>query len=309
MNRWWVYQRERFPIAAHGPLVAAFSLSAVSYSRLLRGESTLPGFLATFVAFATCLLFFLQLRIADEFKDFEDDSKYRPYRAVPRGLVSLKSLGILGIATALIQAMLAVWLKPSLLILLGIVWTYFALMSKEFFVGDWLKKRHVLYLLSHMMIMPLVDLYATACDWWADGIEPPPGLIWFLIVSYFNGVNIEVGRKIRAPLDEEVGVDTYSAVWGRQLAVAVWLGDLLVTAGCAAFAAHLIGWLTPMLVVLIVLLLAAATIGLMFLRRPTKLGSKRIEAMAGVWTLVMYLVLGAVPLAWRWWHDTSQHLH
>src|SRR5207247_10262010 len=37
------------------------------------------------ISFVTCLLFFLQLRIADEFKDFEEDSKYRPYRAVPRG--------------------------------------------------------------------------------------------------------------------------------------------------------------------------------------------------------------------------------
>src|SRR5262245_61779759 len=136
MNKWRVYQRERFPIFAHGPLVAAFCLSAVSFSRLLRGESTLPGALATLVAFTTCLLFFLQLRIADEFKDFEEDSKFRSYRAVPRGLVSLKELGVLGIATAIIQALLALLLKPSLVILLGVVWLYFALMSKEFFVGE-----------------------------------------------------------------------------------------------------------------------------------------------------------------------------
>ena len=35
-NRWWVYQRERFPIFAHGLLIAAFSFSAVSFSMLLR---------------------------------------------------------------------------------------------------------------------------------------------------------------------------------------------------------------------------------------------------------------------------------
>ena len=34
----------------------------------------------------------LQLRLADEFKDFEEDSRYRPYRPVPRGLVSLRDL-------------------------------------------------------------------------------------------------------------------------------------------------------------------------------------------------------------------------
>ena len=26
--RWWIYQRERFPLLGHGPLIAAFSFSA-----------------------------------------------------------------------------------------------------------------------------------------------------------------------------------------------------------------------------------------------------------------------------------------
>ena len=67
--RWWTYQKERFPIAAHGPLILAFSACAVSYSALLRVGT--PEFSGYVVAFVTCLLFFLQLRIADEFKDAE----------------------------------------------------------------------------------------------------------------------------------------------------------------------------------------------------------------------------------------------
>ena len=85
-RRWWTYQRERFPLAAHGPLIAAFSFCAVSYSRMLRGETGLPPWPALLTAFVICLLFFLQLRIADEFKDIEEDTRWRPYRAVPRGL-------------------------------------------------------------------------------------------------------------------------------------------------------------------------------------------------------------------------------
>src|SRR5690606_961135 len=71
MKRWWIYQRERFPLLAHGPLIAAFSACAVSYSSLLRNSPTpeAPMFLTAFVV---CLLMFLQLRIADEFKDAED---------------------------------------------------------------------------------------------------------------------------------------------------------------------------------------------------------------------------------------------
>ena len=47
VNRWIIYQRERFPLAGHAPLVAAFSVSAVCFSRLVRGEAGLPD--ATFV--------------------------------------------------------------------------------------------------------------------------------------------------------------------------------------------------------------------------------------------------------------------
>src|ERR671936_521402 len=134
-----------------------------------------------------------------------------------------------------------------------------------------------------MAILPLVDLYATACDWWPAGEGPPRGLIWFLIVSYFNGIVIEVGRKIRAPQDEEVGVNTYTAVWGRQNAAFVWLGALLTTAACAGTAAALIDWAIPMAVVLAVLLATAGAMAARFVREPTTSAAKAIETFSGVW--------------------------
>ena len=289
-----------FPVLGHGLLIAAFSFSAVCFSALLRGQSDLPPLRTLFVAFATAFLYFLQLRIADEFKDFEEDSRYRPYRPVPRGLVTLRELAGLFVLAALVQLGLALWLRPALVLLLVLTWTYLALMSKEFFVGAWLKHHHILYLLSHMAIIPLVDFYATACDWWPAEQGPPRGLGWFVAVSYFNGVVIELGRKIRAPADEEEGVNTYSALWGRPTATAVWLGAMLVTAGLAATAAWRIDFLLPMAVVLVVLLTTAALVAGRFLRNPTPQRGKGIETFSGLWTLFMYLSLGAVPLLWRW---------
>jgi 4-hydroxybenzoate polyprenyltransferase len=298
-SRWWTYQRERFPILAHGPLIAAFSLSAVSLSSLLRGQAELPSVKTALVAFVTAFLFFLQLRLADEFKDFEEDSKYRPYRPVPRGLVTLRELGVLWAITAVIQLLLALWLQPSLVLLLGGVCVYLALMSKEFFIGGWLKVHPIPYLISHMAIIPLVDLYATACDWWPATGWPPQGLIWFLVVSYFNGIVIEVGRKIRAPADEEPGVNTYTVLWGRRNALLGWLGALVTTAVLAFIAAWQIAFVVPVAVLLSVLLLTAALLAFRFSRHPTTQGGKGIEVLAGVWTVLMYLSLGAVPLAWR----------
>jgi 4-hydroxybenzoate polyprenyltransferase len=298
--RWWTYQRERFPLVAHGLLIAAFSSSAVCFSTLLRGWAGLPKPLSIAVAFGTAFLFFLQLRIADEFKDAEEDARYRPYRPVPRGLVSLRELGALGVAAALVQLLLALFLAPGLVLLLAVAWTYLALMSKEFFVAAWLKNHPIPYMISHMVIIPLVDFYATACDWWPEAGFPPRGLAWFVAASYFNGIVIEVGRKVRAPANEEPGVNTYSALWGPRIAVVVWLGAMLATAGCAVLAAQQINFPVPVAVVLACFLLTAGLVAWRFLARLTPGSGKRIENLAGVWTLVLYLSVGAAPLLWRW---------
>ncbi len=310
MKRWWIYQRERFPVVAHGLLIAAFSSSAVCFSALLRGRESgadaatfapaLPEPLSLVVAFATAFLFFLQLRIADEFKDFEEDSRYRPYRPVPRGLVSLRELGIVFALAALVQLALAVWLNRGLLVLLGVTWTYLVLMSKEFFIAEWLKRRHILYMVSHMAIVPLVDFYATACDWRPAEERPPPGLLWFVVVSYFNGLVIEIGRKIRGPQDEEEGVNTYSRIWGMKNAVLVWLGAMSLTWSFACCAAWQIGFLGPAIIVLALLLSGAIVTCAGFFREPTLKRSKRIEAFAGIWTLTLYLILGVIPWVWFW---------
>lgn len=299
MNRWMVYQKERFPVLAHGLLIAAFSFSAVSFSHLLRTESGLPGLSSFLIAFVTCFILFAQLRIADEFKDFEEDSRYRPYRPVPRGLITLRQLAVAGVIGGLVQLGLALYLNPKMVIPLLLVWIYLALMSHEFFVRDWIKARPITYLWTHMLILPLADFYATACDWLAGNHECPQSLMWFLVVSFFNGIVIELGRKIRAPEDEEEGVQTYSALYGRRVAVMGWFGALSVTALCAWRAAVNIQFAVPVVAVLAVLLLLCGTLALQFLKEPVTQRAKRLELVSGIWTLIMYLSLGAIPLLLR----------
>ncbi len=304
-NRWWTYQQERFPVFAHGPLILAFSLSAMSYSALLRGEASLRP-TAALVAFVTAFLFFLQLRIADEFKDAEDDARWRPYRPVPRGLVTLRELGWVGIGAALVQLAGSLWLGSRLALLLLVAWTWLALMSKEFFVHEWLKAHPLFYMLSHMVIMPVFDMYATACDWLMAGNGPPRGLVWFLAASYLNGIVIEIGRKIRAPEDEEEGVETYTFLWGRSRALLSWLGAMLLTALCAWRGSVLIGFSSIVVPLLAALLLGAAALAANFAGSPLPGRGKRFEAMSGAWTLVMYLSLGGAPLLVRFIQEGSR---
>lgn len=299
ISRWWIYQKERFPVFAHGPLILAFSLSAMSYSAMLRGADSLR-LTAAIVAFITAFLFFLQLRIADEFKDAEDDARWRPYRPVPRGLVTLRELAWIGVGAALIQLAGSLWLRPQQVLLLVIAWIYLALMSREFFIHAWLKQHPLFYMLSHMIILPVFDIYATACDWLMAGAAPPRGLIWFLMVSYLNGIVIEVGRKIRSPQDEEEGVETYSVLWGRRKALLVWFGAMVLTAICAWRGAQLIDFVAPVVLLLLLLLFCAALLATAFDSSPHSNRGKRIEFFSGVWTLLMYLSLGALPLLVRY---------
>lgn len=294
-NRWWVYQRERFPILVHGPLIAAMSFAAVSVSHVVRGGTALPTAGPFLVAFVTTLIFFLQLRVADEFKDHEADARYRPYRAVPRGLVSLHELGAVAAAGALLQLALALWLQPSLVLLLAAVWTYLGLMWKEFFARRYLTAHPVAYLWSHMLILPLITLYATACEWRAVGASMPRGLAWLLVASFFNGLVIEIGRKIRAPEAEERGVETYSALWGRRRATLVWWTAMLLAAATLLPVAKAIGVSAVLAAAFVGVLTLAALTGWRFLERPTSRWAGVFEPVSGLWILVSYLGLGVGP--------------
>ncbi|MDA0681537.1 MAG: UbiA family prenyltransferase [Proteobacteria bacterium] len=224
-NRWWIYQRERFPVLAHGPMVIVFCLSVMLFSSLQEGG--FPDILRIAGAVITTVILFFQLRVADEFKDFADDSKYRPGRPVPRGLISLKELARVAWIGAVVQFAIAIYIDIGLVPILILVWTYLGLMTKEFFVANWLKKTPSVYLISHMLIMPLIAFYVSAFDWLCECRAMPTGLGWLLLFAFGCGLVLEIGRKIKSPDAERDGVEIYSSLWGIGIALSAW------TAACA----------------------------------------------------------------------------
>ncbi|MGH7724985.1 MAG: hypothetical protein ACREOU_06105 [Candidatus Eiseniibacteriota bacterium] len=294
------YQAERFPLIQFVPLIALFTLSSAAYSRLARGA---PGFVPVpilLVGAFTAITFFFVLRVLDEHKDRDVDRRFRPELPVPRGLVTLAELRrVAAVALAFVVALnLAV--APVLLLPCALVAGWAALMTAEFFVRDWLRAHPTAYLLTHMAIMPLIDLYTTGLDWWASDAAAPHGLPWFLTVTFLNGMLIEIGRKIRPPADEREGVDTYSKAWGRGVAVAVWIAVLACALIAAILASEAVGtgaWAT---VALVVAAIACALPTLSFLRTPTASAAGAIERASGTWPLVTYLVLGSLAYVVRW---------
>jgi len=125
-----IYLNERFPLGKNSFFVLIFTLSGYIFTGLLYNSKIIKPTLSKEVnrvllfwdkeidkvpiiwykflpLFIIIFMFFFQLRITDEFKDYEEDLKYRAYRPVQRGVVTLKALGKIGIATVIIQIILA----------------------------------------------------------------------------------------------------------------------------------------------------------------------------------------------------------
>jgi 4-hydroxybenzoate polyprenyltransferase len=297
IHRLWIYQRERFPLLANGALVAVLTAASLLYASLALGATSSLRLDLYVAAFGVALGLFLQLRIFDEFKDYADDKAFRPYRPVPRGVVSLRELGAIGLLVAGMQVVLTAWISWQLLPLLAMVWLYMGLMGREFFVSRWLKAHPLIYMLSHMVITPLILLFLTAWVWLVAGAGFIPGLGWFLAASYGNGMVFEIGRKIRSPEDEEPGVETYSALWGRGGAVAAWIGAMTLAGVCMTAAATFLALAMPIALLFGVLWIGALIVAVRYLQAPVQRRGAAIERYSALWTLLIYLGLIAGALA------------
>ena len=294
MRRLPRYARERFPLAAYLPMILLAAGAALGYTRVARGA---PGFAspaAFFVTALTLLAAFFALRVADEHKDAAVDRLTRPELPVPRGLVTLRELRIAASVLAAIALAVNALLSPMLLLPLAGIALWLTLMTREFFAREWLRGQPALYLASHMVIMPLLLLYATAADWMTAGAGAPRSLWLFLAASYATGLVLEIGRKIRAPGEERPGVETYTGSWGTTRAVVAWLASIAASAVLIALTAVAIRatW-TPVAAPL--LAIAVSLAAWRFVRAaPAARVGKQIELASAVWTLGAYALL-ALP--------------
>ncbi|MBD1434784.1 UbiA family prenyltransferase [Sphingobacterium sp. DN00404] len=298
-KRFWIYQRERFPLLAHGILISAFSFSAIAYSRISRGVEGFISWQHFLVGVFTTVTLFLLVRIFDEFKDAKEDAMYRKELPVPRGLISLQELRLVGIVLFLAQIAINLIFFPKMLIIYGIVIFYLCLMGKEFFVADWLKKRPFWYVTSHMLIIPLIDIYASGLDWLLAGVDAPKGLLFFFAVSFMNGIVLEIGRKIRNPSDEKVGVETYSYMLGAKKATGLWIFILFVTWLLSIAASYYAGYGILAYIILTAIFIWSCIPAVLFMNNRSSKCAKMIELTSAGWTIAMYLSLGGVPMLER----------
>lgn len=293
--RFFIYQKERFPFLAHGVLIGAFTFSAIAYSRICRDADGFIPWSQYLTGMAITTTLFFMIRIFDEFKDRHDDARYRTYLPVPRGLISLRELMLVGVVTVLLQIVMIALVHPEMFLLYALVMVYLLLMRVEFFVPEWLKTHQLMYIASHMIIIPLIDLYASGLDWLLQNETPHPGLAFFFGVSFLNGVVLEFGRKIKPPQNEEEGVVSYSGMYGAKGGTLLWIATLFCTLVVAVAASFYAGYGIVSVIILGGFFILCSTPGWMFIAHHTPKRAKYIEYASALWTVAMYLTLGGGP--------------
>ena len=216
-KKWYTYQKERFPVLAFGSYVfaiafATYCFSNSEFNKVYPLGTSFFDWKIILTMFVLGLLQFLMVRIIDEFKDYEEDCKYRPYRPVPRGLITLKELKVLFIICAILQIAITAIVNRYALKYLVLLWIVFYLMTKGFFIKKVLDKHILLEVTFDEIMMPILVVFLS---------KFPNGRIFltnryflFLFMTYVVSWIIEIARKVRCKEDEEEGVRTYTALFG-----------------------------------------------------------------------------------------------
>lgn len=195
MGAWMIFLKERFPLPAYLLLGGGLALSGWSFLNA-------PPSPMTVVAFALIILFFLELRIMDEVKDYKKDQIANPTRPLPRGALSLgsaqKAIRIL-ISLMMLSSIGLLAQSLSTALIYALVTLHLWLMYREFYVGEWLEKRMLLYAATHQAILIPLCFFAVAVhdpfDAVITGFLSTPTLAWSLMVlgAFFS---YEVCRKL-----------------------------------------------------------------------------------------------------------------
>ena len=301
IRRFLAWAGERFPIA-NGILTFVLFVTALLFGRLVVSQAGLAipvggGDLIPFLAYYG---FFFMLRMFDEHKDYELDCHNHPTRVLQSGLITLTDLKIVGAVAIGVQAVVSAWLDGwtfgTVLSawLLVIVWS--SLMAKEFFIGEWLSKRLLLYATSHMVVMPMGVLWVMNMA--SPGVELPPEVYALAVLSFVSGFTFEVSRKIKTPEDERDTIDSYTRVFGTKGAPAVALGLVVTGALILCYVMQLVisdlhvGWFVAALVVPVLV----AQPYLKFIKEPNSELPDKIEAASAVALLSNHVIL-AVAIA------------
>ncbi len=223
------YSNERFPVVN----MALFAILFLTVYSVARFFAPLPVHTSVTViddwGMLAAISFFFRLRVFDEIKDYDLDCINHPHRVLQSGKVTLPQLTRLSLVGGFVEISWSAYQGPATLIAWGLALGYSVLMRYEFFVSTFLKKRLLLYAISHMLIMPLVIswIWSAYVPWGMAG----QALLLLAALSVLSGFSFELARKLFVPEAERPLVDSYTKTMGYVPAIVSVLLVLLAGVG------------------------------------------------------------------------------
>ncbi len=302
----WVH--ERFPLP-NALLFLIMYLTAALYGQYLTRVSQLVISPVNIFGFLASWSFFLMLRIFDEHKDYAIDNLNHPQRILQRGLITLKHLQIAGAIAIALQLIVSISIDQGIGPVTRswvIVMAYSILMAKEFYCGEWLQKRLVLYAFSHMLIMPLALLWMAQMG--AGHSQLPSNIVLLCLLAFLSGAAFELTRKTKGPSEEQEGVDSYTKIYGTtgspRIIMVILLLSLAVQITIISSIFGTNGGLVLYIVLTTATILPIYTLHA-FSKSPSVKGRKINEATVALSLLVAYAALLCAAImergiTWHW---------
>lgn len=212
LNSWFIFILERFNPVAYFIMIFIFLAAHFLTYQASVSAVLFYHFIPLFIAI---VLLFFHLRLFDEIKDFESDTKNYPNRPLPRGL--LKKEDLLNALIFIIIAELVLFSYYGVKTLLSGITTilYSLLMYKEFFLRKWLRSHLTIYAVTHTVIAILISVIIFTALSNKFIFQIPISFAYFSFGSWFLFNIFEFGRKTFASEEERQDIDSYSKNFGH----------------------------------------------------------------------------------------------
>ncbi len=230
-HRLLAYTNERFPLV---PILLFVFLLTSGYSHLFAswlGQAFNWQEPKLWITMGTVFLFMLQLRMADEIKDFEKDSKAFPERILSQGIISLSLVRGILYSTILVELLLSFAMGTSHLLVMIIMQVWANLMAKEFFCKEFLDPKVALNLTLHQLILIPLAIFSALPFITLEQLQSAQGVVPVIIFSVLIYTIYELARKTWSPDRENDNADSYTRFWGINGALIVQTALALIIMG------------------------------------------------------------------------------
>jgi len=288
-KRFYEFQKERLQLEVLIFTTSAVVLSSVVVSLPL-GENIFNYWKEIIVSFVTLLLFMFHIRVLDEHKDYEFDTKYHKDRPIQRGLISLKELLILDIIGLIVLFVLNMFFPLRAIIFLFIALGYTLLAGNEFFMKKWIRKRFFLYNFLNLLQLLFLQFYLYSLIDPKFSFKDVLLTVHFVFVLFNVGI-LEFARKLKAKSEETDAKDTYSSRLGIKKSVLVYILICFTVYGLFLYMFSSLGFSWILFAISLTFLNLVILTTLIYMFNNNKPSSLLLQSFAALFYISMHLIL------------------